>query len=461
MASGCVLNEASICQLGNCIQKVTGLASNSASPSDTWLLEFKPGTIYIDSGGKSIEIPRAFCKIFIQPDSFEQWLENMRATNEMASLYKIRFITLQGLSYELRFSEFVQNTIIDGKKSPHFIRTFATGDSCEIKDVIQTLEKGGISFSTASFGRNMYYSLNLNPTRPSISDPTIPSWPKNWDEFRFSFLLTQQIDNTTRTVYDWIRNSQTRPHFLSELFLILFQVCQACYALYSEEACHNDLHDGNVWLTIRPEIKKNVKYVINSKNYVFPGISILVRIFDFDRSYAESLGPNMLLESSVCPKEGQCNNVVEPKDFIKFLCYVVRKIADPVYKQIIKSILVKEDDPNEYENVFKALETLLCFPSPQVISDAKFREFPSYPILLDNIYRGWSRYSGVGEIPEDIRIDELFVLTPLLEEEASSVLSYEYEPEFDSDIERQPEGERTPSTRNSMPPLSGVKTAPL
>src|SRR5579863_2965359 len=131
MAAECKLNEASICHLGNCIKKVTGLPSNSASPSDTWLLEFKPGTVYIDSTGKSIDIPQAFCKVFINSSSLESWLSKSRVTPEMYALWSSRYLSLEGLEYELQFSEFVQNTILNGKKSPHFIRTFSVGRSCK------------------------------------------------------------------------------------------------------------------------------------------------------------------------------------------------------------------------------------------------------------------------------------------------------------------------------------------
>lgn len=475
MASGCILNEAEICQLGNCIQKVTGLPSNSASPSDTWLLEFKPGTKYIDSIGKTIEIPRAFCKLFIEPSSLEKWLSDGSITMEMVKMWNPRFLALQGLEYELQFSEFVQNNIINSRKSPHFVRTFSIGKSCKFEDLNKTLKRGGISYSDATLARNMYYSLNLFSTRPSISNPTLTSWPKDWSEFNFAFLLSQQVDSRwSKTFEKWILSVNNEPDFLASLFLVLFQICQACYALYSERACHNDLHAGNVWVSTRPDVKKNVKYVIGSKNYVFSNVTILSRLFDFDRAYAESLGPNPILESGICPKHGQCNKIIEPKDFIKFLCYATRLMRDqpPLFQQKIKSILVERGKLTESGALFGKLEIAKCFPSNEALPDESFREFPSYPTLLDNIYQLWLRYST--DIPaDDVHIDEQFVISPFVEEEEEKEIIHPVTPvsihsRSDSasvryESEKEPRYVRSEEKIGelSMPRLSPVRTVPF
>lgn len=461
MAAECKLNEASICHLGNCIKKVTGLPSNSTSPSDTWLLEFKPGTIYVDVTGKSIEIPHAFCKIFINPSSLEQWLAKSRATPDMYALWSSRYLSLQGLEYELQFSEFVQNTILNGKKSPHFIRTFSVGRSCKFTDLNQTLQKGGISYAHANLARNMYYSLQLAHTRPSISDPTFPSWPKNWNNFQFSFLLTQQIDvKQSKTFTDWVWTTKTNPEFLGTLFILLFQICQACYSLYSERACHNDLHSGNIWITTRPDSKKNLKYSINSKTYIFPEVTVLARLFDFDRAYAESIGRNPSLDTSLCPKNGQCNKVIESKDFVKLLCYVVKLLkGNSLQQQIVRGIIIEEGKLTESLTLFNRLEEMSCHPADEVFNEAAFKEFPPYPVMLDNIYNLWQRYSGKN-IPDDIHVDESFVLSPLYEIGTPDSLFVDYH--LGSDRTPPAQVRSAPELdASSMPRLSPVKTVPL
>lgn len=414
MEAGCALNEASICQLGTCIQKVKGLPANSASPSDTWLLDFKPGTVYIDATGKPVEIPHAFCKVFIEPASLDKWLGEMDITPQMAELWRPRFMALQGLEYELRFSEFVQKTIIDAKKSPHFVRTFSAGKSCKFNDLKETLEKGNISYAAATLVRNMYYSLQLSSTRPSISDPTTTTTKEpSWNNFQFSFLLTQQINpQWSKNFQQWIREFRNKNGFLPMLFMILFQICQACYALYLEKACHNDLHSQNIWITHRPGFKQNVKYVIGSKIYIFPDVDNLVRLFDFDRSYAESLGPNPILQSSLCASHGQCNSIAEPKDFVKILCYVVKSLSTPLQQQIVKSILVDEGKETIAIKIFDLLDRAGCFPSEEIMNDESFKEFPSYDFMLEKIYRLWVHYSRKVIIFEDVHADETFTLNP-------------------------------------------------
>ena len=448
MATECVLNHAEICKLGKCIRGVQGLPSNSSSPSDTWLLDFKSGTRYENSDGKFIDIPNAFCKVFIEPSSLEKWLEKANVSMELANSWKGRYLTLQGLEYELHFSEFVQREIIDAKKSPHFVRTFSTGKSCKFQDLQETLEKGGISYPAASLSRNMYYSIQVHPTRPSISTPTIPEWP-DWNNFRFSFLLNQQIDNQSKTFHQWMHHNRDKHEFLPNLFAVLFQICQACYALYLERACHNDLHSNNIWITHRPGVKTNVSYTVGSKTYIFPETDHLVRLFDFDRSYAESLGPNPVLDSEVCANYGSCNAAVEPKDFVKVLCYVVGAMKTPLQQQIVRSILIDEKRNTQSVMIFNMIERAQCFSSEEIMSDENFSEFPSYQFMLEKIYNMWRHYSRKITIFENIHIDESFVLNPSPEEKKSPE-----EDEKDEEDEEEIETPRSEYERSDTPLLS-------
>lgn len=410
---GCVLNNTSICQLSTCVRKISGLASNSSSPSDTWLIEFQNGTKYVDASGRVIDIPEAFCKLFIEPKSLEDWLESAGMTSEMKKEWNPRLQQLEGLEYELSFYAQIVDEILQSRKSPHFVRLFSAGSGCSFKDLVNTLEKGGVPFAESSLARNLYYTFRTDIIRPAITNSTIPKWPENWGDFKFAFMLSQKIDTKySVSLSDWIQKSGDTPNFMANLLLILFQLCQACYALYLEDACHNDLHSGNVWITTRNDIKKNILYIVGDITYIFPQVTIMSRIFDFDRAYAKKLGPNHLLAEKTCANNGHCNKVLEPKDFVKLLCYVVSQVKSPLRKHTLRNLLYSE---RTYESDLVAFDKFMtnskCFFSTYLIpqwNDATFAKFASYPEILASIYRDWKRVDIGGNY--EVEIDETFVL---------------------------------------------------
>lgn len=413
-SSECILNEAAICEFAKCIKKIQGLSSNSASPSDTWLIEFRDNTKYIDIRGRTIEIPRAFCKLFIEPRSLEVWLTNSKLTPELERLWIPKIQLLEGLRYELKFYETIVDNIIQTQKSPHFVKLLSAGDECSFGDLVKALENGGVPYAESSLARNLYHTLGFIQNRPAITTTTIPKWPCNWNDLRFSFILTQQVDSKySMTFGDWLSTYRETSDFISDLLVILFQICQACYALYLEGACHNDLHSGNVWITRRPDIKKNIRYVIGSSNYIFPQVSLLARVFDFDRAYAERLGSNPLLNQDACSKYGQCNELFQSKDFVKILCYVIKYINDPIYSQMIKGLLRGENTTPAEMLAFESFHSRFqCFFSTYknpVWNNQAFNKFATYPEILTNIYTSWMAISKT-HIPRNITIDEEFEL---------------------------------------------------
>ena len=64
-----ILDEnTNVCEIQDCIKKIQGFPSNSASPSDTWVVDFKKNTFYQDH-----KIYSGFLKIFINPISAKKF----------------------------------------------------------------------------------------------------------------------------------------------------------------------------------------------------------------------------------------------------------------------------------------------------------------------------------------------------------------------------------------------------
>jgi len=105
--------------------------------------------------------------------------------------------------------------------------------------------------------------------------------------------------------------------FLStgEVASIVFQTFCACVAMSDAAGVfHNDLHFDNVFVEIYDEPSTHrYKLVDNLGKIVFDNVlttRFKVRIFDFDRSYAQRLGPNPLVEYlRFCGPFHSCNKV--------------------------------------------------------------------------------------------------------------------------------------------------------
>ena len=106
---------------------------------------------------------------------------------------------------------------------------------------------------------------------------------------------------------------------------MLFQITQACYALYLSLAIHNDLHPGNIFITYRSGEVHNILYVINGEKYPVSS-DMCARLYDFDRSYAVREGNNKVLTLFTCDSANQCNTLSVSKDYAKILCYVLKKM---------------------------------------------------------------------------------------------------------------------------------------
>ena len=115
----CVLTRHSnVCQIGDCVQSMEGLASRSSSPTDVWILFFKPQVTYY---GQLLE--SAYLKIGISP------------------LY-IDTPANRGLLYELRVYTEVVSELLDRQICPHFVRCLMANPMCHFDDLLRVVSAG-------------------------------------------------------------------------------------------------------------------------------------------------------------------------------------------------------------------------------------------------------------------------------------------------------------------------------
>jgi hypothetical protein len=275
--------DINICNMGECVAKLEGRESNSASPSDIWRLTLKPGVV----GYKGLPIPCAWLKVFVsnpRPD--------MRKTD--------------GLQYELRVYRDVVRRLVESRVCPNFVRYLASAEKCSFADMLRLVETNGVS--PKQFRRSLYYMTcpykrGKRPVRPPINDEVtrkeradIKRWKIDPEKLKFGMLLTQ--DRRVVTLHEWLKNDVS----IQDYACMMFQITAALRAMELSQFVHNDLHLNNILVELHDTVT-NVNYVMDGEHF---GLCCTFRIliFDFDRAYVKQLGPNTLVDRHECYPAG-------------------------------------------------------------------------------------------------------------------------------------------------------------
>lgn len=288
------------CKVMKCVESVRGLSSNSASPTDTWIVKFKPGVNY---EGKPIDV--GFMKIWISPDY---------TINNFWKSFSI------GLDYEKRIYLEVVRRILDYRISPNFVLPLGGGDNCEAQDLVPP------GITEEQFRRNMFYAYNGEKGRPEINDP-LPIFelfvPPN---LKYNFIMTEPSDGLTFQDYmitNVLNNS-------AEFAQLIFQMMSAITVLRLLKLTHNDNHMNNAFIDSRPP--SNMHYVYKFQNgirtFTLPNQKLVAKIYDWDRAYSQVLGNNELLTAMKSKNSENKDNA--NKDMVKFVCHLLSFPEYPV-----------------------------------------------------------------------------------------------------------------------------------
>lgn len=300
------------CYLPIVTSKVKGLSSNSASPTDTWIIDTKQGVYYDNE-----RVNKIFLKYFIDPYSLPPQKDIYQQ-----ELYK----DIQGLRYEVSMYRDVIRPLIDYKVCPHFIKYYGSGYSCNKSNMIKTLIEAGFSEEDAKNGlkNNTLYMGNKWKERPSIENnikadlsqitvfPTF--YPTNSNpDVNYTLLMNEVIPENAIT-FDELFTSNINEDF----FNFLYPVFYSCYCMTLSKTNHNDLHFGNIYVIPRAT-PKIIRYDVEDFKPVYIRSEYDVKIYDFDRSYSEKLGMNVGNTNKYREDTGARNNFVPIKDFFKVL----------------------------------------------------------------------------------------------------------------------------------------------
>ncbi len=324
----------SVCSLGPAVEKITGLASDSASPTDTWLVKFKPD---FDVEGKPMR--NGFLKIYIDPSSL---------SSKSASLQQIAF--LRGLNYELDVYTEVTNDFLKYHVAPTYVRAIGAGRGCSYADLLNMLRSHIYARGTSrllsetqmldALDRNLYYAWKQAGGRPAIDDIRTPRLGDGYmfSTLRYSMILSESAGDAVK-LSDWATSGRFN---LTDFWKIMFMTCIGCYGMSLGRMVHNDIHTGNVFIKDLGEVQQYVFSVDGTPIVI--STRYLPLIYDYDRAYVERLGDNYLnrfFHRDFCEGYSQCNILVPNKDIIKVFCYLYHGL--PTLRSTILGILAPTD----------------------------------------------------------------------------------------------------------------------
>ena len=325
------------CDIGKYTKKVKGLESDSASPSDTWIVDFKG----ISYNGEPVKDGKVFMKIFVKPD---------HNTNQET----------KALVYEAKFYKYIVGFMnrggLGGKVlNPNYV-TYYANILCPFNTFYKMLVNSGMNTHTAidNLYRNFSIMTRMGPSRPAIDRNTAQfttDREKNYLKNKmYHAILTKP--SSGEKVGDFFEKIDKRiKNNIHKMECCIVSTVTGLLSMYYLKAAHNDLHTGNVFTR---KLDKNEGYKIDGENGIFSFAlkknGIGVSIYDFDRGYVPYLNKNPLLEDGNhpwCYEKMQCNVYVFSRDIIKFVCYLqyfnTNNLLHRTLKCIVKNDLAYND----------------------------------------------------------------------------------------------------------------------
>uniref|UniRef100_A0A6C0KTP9 Protein kinase domain-containing protein n=1 Tax=viral metagenome TaxID=1070528 RepID=A0A6C0KTP9_9ZZZZ len=229
-----------------------------------------------------------------------------------------KFNKYEGLDYEKCVYKFITDKIILTNISPNFIPLVSSA-SCSLSNILPSLPFDPKDKRLIKLKRVEEF-FPLIPVKFFVTGTTPNNSLFSFDDAMF------QIDTTSP--YDF------KP--------ILFQIIYSLSVMDHFGIVHNDLHFKNIFVQDLGE-----PYILkfNLENFSLQiKTKYIIKIFDWDRAYVESLGPNKLLTNYAYSH--QINKKRSKQDFYQILC-ILKKF--PQIWKIVKLTLQNVPDNFDYE----------------------------------------------------------------------------------------------------------------
>ena len=344
----CELTEyGNVCEMTQCLtSNVVGLSANSASPTDTWVVEFKDGTTHENN-----PIKNAFLKMWISNET----LKNLKSSK--GDDFKELMLKVSGLNYEVAVYRDILKLLIETNICPNFVKFLGASKNCMYTNIVEmSIGRVGMFLEKKDIQERLdtVYGTSVALAQPNsklkrlkitekYSDKTLKIFEQGVprklveEKFKYNIMANEVIKPGTVSLSQFLKNPENN----SVKSKVIFQALAACYAMSCSKMCHNDLHLGNVYVEHLTETTKETSQVRPRKksvrmNYIYEGdlytfeTNYIAKVFDFDRSYVQRFGNNPMLtppnEEWICGEYSQCNKYIENLDALKLMSGIYDKL---------------------------------------------------------------------------------------------------------------------------------------
>jgi hypothetical protein len=368
----------------NCATNLRGQDSNSASPSDLLLFDFPNAPPLGPANYNGEPIYGGFQKIFISNidelyANYQTLLFNGNDTREET----------HALYYEYHIYMEKIKKLLDNNINPHYIKTLGGVRDTSIHNLFKFVSDKSAGLTVpqlkTNFTDNLIKMVQRLDNRESLTKNTIssfnsPSSPYYYrghnyvdiyrsvlPNVRYGFILTELVNiidvsnlitfNTLavgdsiffkdfmKVLLDTLRRGTDvdKETVKRLLYMFLFQIVSACYALSLSGVNHNDLHSGNIIVKkINPQ---KYEYIIDGQKFTIY-TDYTVMIYDFDRAICEDY--DNTLNRSVHIPINLVNTINEKKDIIKVFHSLYHKLTSlsPIHRDMLDTEILQVLTPS-------------------------------------------------------------------------------------------------------------------
>jgi len=300
------------CEIHNCVEGVIGLKSESASPSDQWILTLKKNATYDNK-----QIKQAFLKYWSEID-----IDDKIST------------AIHGLNYEMWTYKHIIYKLLKQNICPNFVLYLASGKFCTESQLQKITDASNIP--QVNLLRNMMFLVKHYEQRPAIHVSTnFQSTVRTFGAIRFHMLITEHVDGMSLHTYCGDKSLD-----LNIMQEIMFQIAVGCYAMNLSKMVHNDMHSKNVLLPLNTT---PLSYCVEGTVYNLTP-KYLVKIFDFDHAYVERYKRNEIT------RRNELYNGLDMFYVIAYICHVYKKNVQ--LTEYLINLVVKDPTEDVKERVF-------------------------------------------------------------------------------------------------------------
>ena len=390
------LNKLNGCEIHKIVNSVEAKEKNSASPTDTWIINFKPRKKFKltkdDNTGSTIN--SGFMKIWMSPDSYTKYYSRLNTRG-----YKVDD-GLLSLSYEKEIYKRFVNHVLYNNICPNFIRYVTSGENCNFSSLLsfitnKTVNGRILRNPSQSLSKNLYDSI-VRDERKELGEVFA------YDRFftnnirqimensKYNFLVSENVQFPS--LHSFVRRRiDTRDKYSNDEFSIFFQIIYACLIMEKFKLSHNDLHYENI-LIKELDAPINICYNITDDNgenklYYFT-TKYMPLIFDFDRAYWFYLGDNPFNnDSRLCKQIYQCNRNIPGRDLLQVIFVMYRYCENSLERNKILERVCK--DVRYFpilRNLFSSKRGFNLKLDRGILEESIFNKLYSVSEILDNFY---------------------------------------------------------------------------